>query len=236
MKKEKTAAKKVLAIVSLIIFILLMVFISFYVIMPLLDSFSQPEQFRDYINSYGIWSRLIFLGIQFLQVFIALIPGEIVEIGAGYTFGWFEGTLLCIAGTTIASGIIFLLVKKLGMRMVELFVDKEKIDNMKFLQQSQKLNNIVFIVFLIPGTPKDLLTYVVAMTKMKLTTFLAITSIARLPSVVSSTVGGSFIQKQDYLTAGIIFAVTLIVSAVGYFIYNRIVKKHNQKKQKEEIN
>lgn len=236
MKKQRNTGKKIVAIVSLVIFILLMVFISIYVIMPFLESLSNPEEFRDYINSYGIWSRVIFLGIQFLQVFIALIPGEIVEIGAGYTFGWLEGTLLCLVGITVASSFVFLLTKTLGIKMVELFIDKEKIDNMKFLQRSNKLNNIVFLFFLIPGTPKDLMTYVVGLTKMKLTTFLVISTIARLPSVVSSTIGGSYIQQKDYITAGIIFGVTFLLSAIGYIIYNKIMKKHNAKKeQKEEI-
>ena len=88
-----------------------------------LSSFSQ-EDFRDYIRSFGAWGWVVLLGLQILQVIIALIPGELVEVGAGYAFGAVEGTLICMVGVAIGSAAIFLLTKKLGVRLVEFFISR----------------------------------------------------------------------------------------------------------------
>lgn len=104
---------------------------------------------------------------------IAIVPGEPLEIGAGYAFGAVEGTLLCILGTTLSSVLIFLVVKKFGMRVVTLFVSEEKIRSFTFLQNTRRLNLIAFLLFFIPGTPKDVLTYVVGLTPMRLPTWVA---------------------------------------------------------------
>ena len=99
--------------------------------------------------AFWIWVAA-FLGMMMLQVFVAIIPGEPLEIGAGYAFGILEGTLLCVLGTTLSSIAIFLFVKKFGMRFVTLFIAEEKIHSLKFLQNARRLNLIAFILFFIP--------------------------------------------------------------------------------------
>lgn len=160
-----------------------------------------------------------------MQIVIALIPGEAVEIGLGYAFGGFEGTVICYVGVIIASSLIFLLTKKFGLKIVEMFVSTDKLNSIKWLRDEKKLNYTVFILYLIPGTPKDLLTYFVGMTKIRLSEFLLISSIARLPSVVSSTVGGALAGNGNYLSAVIVFAVTAAISICGLIIYNIIINK-----------
>ena len=110
----------------------------------------------------------------------------------------------------------------------------EKINKLKFIESEEKLNRLTFILFFIPGTPKDLLTYFVGLTRMTLKDFLAITLFARIPSVVSSTIGGNFIGDEKYMEAVILFVVTGIVSVLGIKIYNSIVKKV-EVKAKEKI-
>ena len=92
----------------------------------------------------------------------------------------------------------------------------------------------MFILFLIPGTPKDLLTYVVGLTPMKLTAFLLITTLARIPSVVSSTVTGSLAQKGSYTAAVVTFGVTLIVTVICVMWYRRISKQEKQQAPAEQ--
>ena len=88
---------------------------------------------------------------------------------------------------------------------------------------------IVFVLFLIPGSPKDLLTYLVGLTPLKLRTFLILTTIARIPSVVTSTVTGSLAQKESYTAALITYGVTLVISVICLLYYRKISK--NEKKQ-----
>ena len=84
-------------------------------------------------------------------------------------------------------------------------------------------------MFFIPGTPKDLITYFIGLTRISLKDFLAITLFARIPSVVSSTVGGNFIGEKRYIEAVILFVVTAFVSLIGIKLYNILLKKIKEK-------
>ena len=196
---------------------------------PMLQFVSQPELFRDWVDSHGVFGRLAFLGMMMFQVFVAIIPGEPLEIGAGYAFGVLEGTALCLLATTLASGVIFLIVKKYGMKFVTLFVAEEKIRSLKFLRNTRRLEFIVFLLFFIPGTPKDVLTYMVGLTPMKLRVWLLITTVARIPSVVTSTVGGDALGTQEYLFAVIVFVATAAVSGLGVLLYRAIRCRHQRR-------
>lgn len=200
---------------------------------PMLQFVSQPELFRDWVDSHGVFGRLAFLGMMMFQVFVAIIPGEPLEIGAGYAFGVLEGTALCLLATTLASGVIFLIVKKYGMKFVTLFVAEEKIRSLKFLRNARRLEFIVFLLFFIPGTPKDVLTYMVGLTPMKLRVWLLITTVARIPSVVTSTIGGDALGTQEYLFAVIVFVATAAVSGLGVLLYRAIRSRHQRREQGE---
>ena len=226
-KTEKT--KKILALLSLAVVIILALLATLFV-WKWLDSFSE-EGFRDYIRSFGHWGWLVLLGIQFLQVFIALIPGEVVETAAGYAFGPLWGTVICYGGVAAASALIFFLTRRFGIRLVEVFVSREKINELKFINTSKKRNFLIFILFFIPGTPKDLITYFAGLTDIKITEFLCISLVARFPSVISSTVGGHLLGEGSYLSALLLYGITGAVSIAGLLIYNKIIKSRQEKKK-----
>ena len=161
-----------------------------------------------------------------LQVVLALLPGEPLEIAAGYAFGFWEGTLLCVVGVTLASALVFLFVKRFGRRVVEVFFTAEQIASVRFLHDRRRLVLLTTILFLIPGTPKDVMTYCIGLTDMKLSTWLLIASLARLPSIVTSTIGGNALGLQNYTFAVIVFAATIAISAAGILIYRRTSRKH----------
>lgn len=218
-------AKKKLAIAGVVFFVLLSLALAWYIGRPMVRMVKDPEQFRMWVNAHGIWGRVAYVGMMALQVVVAIIPGEPFEIVAGYAFGALEGTLLCMAGAIIGSVIVFLFVRRVGRRAVEFFFPREKIESLKFLRDTKRLNVIVFFIYLIPGTPKDLLAYVVGLTPMKLSTWLLITCVARLPSVVTSTVGGDALGLQNYTFAIIVFVATALLSVAGMLLYNRLYVK-----------
>lgn len=189
-----------------------------------LTSFSQ-EGLRDYIRSFGAASWLVFLGLQFLQIFIALIPGELLESVAGFVFGPLMGTLLCYAGIVLASSLVFLLTRRWGVKLVEVFVSREKINQLRFLNTAKKRDLLIFLAFFIPGTPKDLLTYFVGLTEIRLGAFLAISLVARLPSVITSTFGGHLLGEGEYARAVVVYAATAAISLLGMLGYNAWVKR-----------
>ncbi len=223
--------KKVLSILALVAALIFIGAVTVIVGKPMLQFVADPQRFRGWVDAHGIWSRVVFVGMVVFQVLVALIPGEPLEIGGGYAFGAIEGTLLCVLGITIGGILIFLLVRKFGMKLVEVFFPAEKIRSLKFLQNEKRLNLLAFIIFAIPGTPKDLLSYFVGLTPMKLSTWLFITSVARLPSIISSTWGGSALNEEKYIQAVIVFGATLLISGIGYVAYQKYSKWRNQKQK-----
>jgi len=215
--------RKWLSGISLAVVIILAVLATVF-IGKWLTSFSQ-EDFRAYIQSYGPMGWLVLLGLQFLQVFVALIPGELLESAAGYAFGPFLGTALCYAGIALASALVFVLVRRFGVKLVEVFVSREKIAQLRFINTEKKRNRLIFLLFFIPGTPKDLLTYFAGLTDIRLGTFLIISLIARLPSVVSSTCGGHMLGEGDYWGALILYGITGGVSLAGLLVYRAIMRR-----------
>ena len=217
-KVQYQRRRKLLAGISLGVVATLAVLLTLF-IWNWLRSFSQDD-FRDYIRSFGSLGPLVLLGLQFLQVFIALIPGELLETAAGYAFGPWMGTLICYTGVGLASALIFLLTRRYGVRLVEVFASRERISQLRFLNTERKRNNLIFLLYFIPGTPKDLLTYFVGLTDIKLGTFLVLSMIARIPSVLSSTFGGHLLGEAQYTGAAVLYGVTGLVSAIGLMGYN----------------
>ena len=221
--------RKFLAGLAIAVFILLSAAIAWFVGRPLIQHLNDPEAFRLWIDDYGWAGRLIFVGISVLQIVVAIIPGEPIELFAGYAYGFWLGTLLCELGIVIGGALVFGFVRRFGHKAVEVFFPREKIDSLRFLQNEQKLELWVFILFFIPGTPKDIMTYFVPLTHMKLGHFLLLSGVARLPSVITSTIGGNALGSGNHWFAVAVFAATALLSAAGIWIYRRIVKRKEEK-------
>lgn len=225
-RQERTqlteAHKKKIYLFAIIVALIFIGAVGYLVGKPMVEFVREPERFRAWVDSSGFASRVIFVGMVVFQLIIALIPGEPLEMGAGYAFGAVEGTILCIIGCVIGSALVFLFVRRFGVKLVEVFFPREKIRSLRFLQDSRRLNLLTFIVFFIPGTPKDLLSYFIGLTDMKLGTWLFITAVARIPSIVTSTVTGDALGLKDYQFALIAFGVTLALSLLGILVYRRL--------------
>lgn len=220
-------SKKIASATVIMAFILFCAAVGWFIGRPLIQFVGEPEKFRAWVQISGIWGMIAFVGMTVFQVIIAFVPGEPLEIGAGYAFGAVWGTVLCVVGITIGSLIVFWLVRTFGVKLLEVFFTYEKIKSLKFLQNEKRLALITFFLFFLPGTPKDLLTYFVGLTKIDFKGFLFIVAVARIPSVITSTIGGSLLGSEKYILAIIAFGVTLLISIVGWIVYNRISKKKN---------
>ncbi len=221
--------KKWFAGLGLGLFLALSALVCWFAGRPLIRFASEPELFRAWVDQQGVWAPVLFVGMVVLQVVVAIIPGEPLEIAAGYAFGALEGTLLCILGALIGSVLVFLLVRRFGTRAVEVFFPLEKLRSLRFLQDERRLNFWVFFVFFLPGTPKDILCYFVGLTKMPLRTWILISAVARIPSVITSTIGGDALGMQNYTFAFIVFAVTLVISGLGMLAYRAICRARERR-------
>ena len=165
-----------------------------------------------------------------LQVIVAVIPGEPLEIAAGYAFGAVEGTILCVLGTFLGGILVFLLVRRFGLRAVEIFFPPEKLQRLRFLHNERRLARWVFLIFFLPGTPKDVMCYFVGLTSMPLRTWALISAVARLPSIITSTVGGNALGMGEYTFAIIVFAATLVISGIGLLLYRAVCSARERRK------
>ena len=148
--------KKLIGWAAIAIFLLLSAVVGWFVGRPLVRFASQPEQFRQWVDGHGLMGCAAYVGMVFLQVVVAVIPGEPLEISGGYAFGAVRGSLLCLLGAFLGSVAVFALVRRFGRELVDIFFPREKLEKLKFLQSSPKRDALFWLVFMVPGTPKDL--------------------------------------------------------------------------------
>lgn len=192
---------------------------------PKVMALTQPhtrELLQRQLESQGIGGWIAFLGIQVIQVVVAMIPGEPIEILAGILYGPLWGTLTCMLGIFIGSIIVYLLVRKLGMPIVSIFIDPEKFQNLRILQDERRFERIAFLLFFIPGTPKDLLTWAAGLIHIRPLRFFILSTIARLPSILTSTLAGTTLLSGDFSTTVLIFVVTGCISMVGLWVHKKL--------------
>ena len=207
----------------LILAVVVIIFASLTMLLwrPLVSLTSNPEILRGWIQELGIWGILMFGVFNFLQVVFAVIPGGPFELAAGYVFGVLPGTMLCDITMTISSAVVFLLVRKFGIHFVELFVSHRQIEDMEFLKDNQKVQSVLFFIFLLPGTPKDVVTYLAGLTNLSLKSWIFICFVGRFPAILLTALGGSALGNAKY---GIV-AVVIVVFAVAYLAGMRLYRK-----------
>lgn len=212
-KKLKIAAVAVFLIATIIITVLAVRWM-----MSLSSDAAKLMTFQNWVGSLGIGGWLLLLAIQYIQIVIAFIPGGPIQVVAGALFGPWEGLAICIGGMILATATVFYLVSRFGQRVISLFVEEKDISEYKFLNDEKQLEKLVLVLFFIPGTPKDALTYLFALTKIKMHRFMLLSMLARTPAVVTSILAGSSVVKGDWFRAVIMFIALTAVSVAGYFL------------------
>ena len=221
MQDKNARIRRIVQIVTVTIAVAVTVILCLY-IMRLYDE-ENMQSFEELVESFGIWGVVFMFLLQVVQVVLAVIPGEPIELIFGALYGTLWGTVLCIAGIVCGTALIYILVQKLGRSFVEKIIDSKQFQKLKFLRDPVKRDTFMFFLMFIPGTPKDLLTYFAPFTGISLLRILLIAAVARIPSIITSTyVGSSFVQG-NHLRSIVIYAVVGVLSLAGILIYNKII-------------
>ncbi len=197
---------------------------------PVFKNLATPEgqaEFKNKIDSLGFLGILALFGLQLAQIFLVVIPGEPIEILAGACYGGFGGFLFIIISVAITSTMIFFLVRKLGKNFVYNFYKKEKIEKLEnntILENTQNIELIMLILFLIPGTPKDLLVYIAGLLPINATRFIIISTLARIPSILSSTLVGAHLLAGNWGISILIYIITFVFIGIIILVANKIDK------------
>ena len=181
------------------------------------------ERLVERVQNAGWAGVFVLLGMQFLQIVVAFIPGEVVQLAAGLMYGPWLGSLLVLVGCVISSTIIYQLVHRLGAPFVQGMVSTEHLDKFRKFEQSGKLDIVVFVLFLIPGMPKDVFTYLVPLTDMDYKRFIVLTTVGRIPGVVGSTYAASGFANGDIVGPVVVLALLAIIAVVAIVFRERIL-------------
>lgn len=226
MKKQKVKVFK-LTMTILAIAIIVGIIIYMFPVMRKLSTKEGQLAFKEKVSSSGILGLLMLFALQVAQIFLIIIPGEPIEILAGMCYGPIWGTIFIMVPAGIISTIIFSLVRKYGKRFVYNFCDKEKvakIENSKLFKNPNKIEMIMFILFLLPGTPKDLLAYIAGLLPINPVKFVLISVFARFPSVISSTLAGANLAVGDWKKSIVMYLSIVFVAIIVILIANKFDK------------
>jgi uncharacterized membrane protein YdjX (TVP38/TMEM64 family) len=183
-----------------------------------------PVRLGEYIKSFGSKGVIVFIGFQIAQVVIAALPGEITQLAGGFLYGTFAGTALSYLGITIGMMIAFFFVRLFGMPAVKICLSEQQMEKFKFVVARPNAELLIVILFLIPGIPKDVLTYLAGLTPLNPFRFLLLASIARIPGIFLSSYIGAHLGKQRYVEAIVASVLAAIFFVVGLLFKEKITK------------
>lgn len=217
---------KIFKIMILIVFLAIMVFLTMQ-LLPIFKNIATEEgriQFKEDIEGLGGKGILAIVGLMVAQIFLPILPGEPVEVLAGMSYGPIGGMLVIFLGAFLSSVIIFFAVRKFGKSFIYSFISKEKIEkleNSKLFSNPKRIDMILFILFFIPGTPKDLFVYLSGLLPIKPVRFLLISTFARFPSIISSTIAGSSLVEGNWTMIIVTYAITFALAGIILYIFNK---------------
>lgn len=212
-------------IVGLVAFIAIVGLVG-WLVWPYIHTLFEPGGIDEVINDVrnaGSLGFLILLALQFLQIVVAFIPGEATQMAAGMLYGPWLGGLIILVGSILSSAFVFAVVHRLGAPFVRDMVSDKWLEKFERFEQSGKLELTVFVLFLIPGMPKDVFTYLVPLTSMRMRNFLLLSNVGRIPGILVSTYAASGLVDGNVWQSIIILAVVAVIAVVGIIFREQII-------------
>lgn len=230
MKRNKAIYIKItIAILALILAVAII-----WQLAPLMINLSTQEgqlEFREKIENMGIAGGFMLFGLDIIQVILMVLPAEPLEILAGMCYGPLGGLIFIIASSLISTIIIYLLIGKLGKKFLKSFMSQkrlEKIEKSELMTNTTKIEIALLILFLIPGTSKDLLVYIGSLLPIKPVPFILIATFARFPSVLSSTIIGERLLYGDLGNSAGVYVGTFIITLIGIVVAIKVGGKETK--------
>ena len=202
---------------------------------PLTKLFNDRDKLIHIVEEMGPFGPAIYMLLQALQGILAPIPSNIVGIIGGFLFGWW-GVLWTTIGATVGATVVFWLSRRFGRRLVEKLVKKEALDKFDFVI-GKRASIILFLIFIIPGLPDDIVCYIAGLTDIPLKKLIVIFALGRLPAVVSNNYIGMGLSGQGNITVVIIITViSVVVFAILYMQQNKIINLLGRQDKLEKDN
>lgn len=227
---KKHLSEKTATIIKVVAFVfvfgtLLGLFIAYFDFFYSLLKLSNRQTLRSEMVAMGWWGYGLAFLIQFAQVVISFLPGEVVELFLGMAYGPFVGLLIALIGVVAGTTVAYYLAKWIGLPFVRLFIKKNYFAKYAFLNDEKKVALGVFIVYLIVGLPVDTATYLAPGLKIKFWKFLLLSTVARIPKIISSTIVGHYLVEDNLWVSIIVFFGTAFLSVIAALIFHFVNRK-----------
>jgi uncharacterized membrane protein YdjX (TVP38/TMEM64 family) len=187
--------------------------------------FLNKDRFQDYLASFGPYSVFVFILVQVLQVLLSPLPGDVTGLLGGYLYGAVMGTLYSTIGLVIGSMAAFYLARFLGLPFVERFIKSPVIRKYDHFLEHKGLF-ISFVLFLIPGFPKDTLCYILGLSHMKGGNFFVISTCGRLLGTILLSIQGTSVREHQDTVFFVMLGIMAVIALFGYFHVGRWLKEH----------
>lgn len=210
-------SKRSIAVIKILLLAVIVIGIPVYLYFSYgSELFSSDVLYRleDYLNLHRSESALILIGLQIVQVIICILPGQPIQFASSYMFGILGGFLLSITGAVIGVTISFYIAKFLGKDFLEIVFDADKIENYRRKLNSGKGLLIVLLIYLLPGVPKDLVSYAAGISDMRFRPFLLVSTIGRSPGMLGSLLLGHFFSVRNYTAIAVLAVITVIILVI----------------------
>ena len=197
---------------------------------PYIKQLSTQEGMQELITTVrgtGPLAVGVLLVLQLAQVIIAFIPGEVVQVVAGILYGPVWGSIIILCGALGSTVIIYHLVQKLGTPFVSKMVPAETQEKLGFITRTSRIDAIVFVLFLIPGLPKDLITYLVALTDVRKSRFFFFSTLGRAPGVIVTSFAGHSLAGGNWVTLAIIVGIAVVILLAAFLLRGKIMAFFN---------
>lgn len=226
-------------VIAFVVFVIILGMIIY--LFPIIKDLATVEgqmAFKEKVEESSVWGILALFALQVGQMFLVVLPGEPLEVLAGMCYGAIGGTIFIFVSVFIITTIIFWLSRKFGKKFVYSFFSKEKVDKIessRFFKKQKLVEYVMLILYLIPGTPKDLLTYIGGLLPVKPLKFILIATFGRFPSVISSTIVGANLSEGEWKISVIVYGITLILTLLFIFSMNKFDKHKITKRVMKDI-
>ena len=214
--------KKIFAILKLLVLLFIIAGIPAFLYFRYgseIFSADAAERMIAYLKANESTAALLIIAIQALQVVVCILPGQPIQFAASYMFGVLGGLLLSLARAVIGVIISFFTAKVLGRDAVHMIFGEERVSNYQRKLNSGKGLTIAFLIYLIPGIPKDLVSYVAGISEMRFLPFLLVSTIGRIPGMAGSLLFGYFFRENNYV------GIAAVCIVMGLMLLTVLIKR-----------
>lgn len=230
-KQKSATGKPAIAILKLVLFLVVLIGVPVYILyrqQDLLQTFDSLESVNGFLEEYRSASALVYFGIQAVQILIFIIPGQAIQLAGGYVFGFWLGTLLTFGGMLLGTVVTFYLARFLGKDAIHFIIGKERTQKAVRRLQSKKGLLILFLIYLVPGIPKDAMTYAAGISDLDIRFFLLLSMAGRLPAMAGGVMIGSMLKTGSYLGVVLLSLAFVAAFITGFLFREKILGKKEQ--------